>query len=77
MPVHAGVRRAGFSQDCWSAIFSPNVVTTTVHPDAIAGKAPTLSPYASASPGDFDKQHELSQVTGPFTKKGSELPARV
>ena len=37
------------------------VTTAAIHPNVIAGKAPTLSPYAPASPDDLDKQHELRQ----------------
>ncbi len=36
-------------------------MTTTVHPNVIAGEAPTLSPFAPASPDDLDKQHKLGQ----------------
>ena len=31
------------------------------HPNVIAGEAPTLPPFAPASPDDLDKQHELGQ----------------
>jgi adenine-specific DNA-methyltransferase len=35
------------------------------HPKVIAGEAPTLSPFAPASPDDLDKQHELGQFLTP------------
>ena len=35
------------------------------HPNLIAGKAPTLAPFAPASPDDLDKQHELGQFLTP------------
>ena len=41
------------------------LVTIAVHPNAIAGEAPTLSPFAPASPDDLDKQHELGQFLTP------------
>ena len=31
------------------------------HPNVVAGEAPTLSPFTTASPDDLDKQHELGQ----------------
>ena len=37
------------------------VTTAAIHPNVIAGKAPTLSPFAPASPSGLDKQHELGQ----------------
>ena len=40
-------------------------MTTAVHPNVIAGEAPTLSPFAPASPDDLDKQHELGQFLTP------------
>ena len=36
-----------------------------IHPNVIAGEAPTLSPFAPASPDDLDKQHELGQFLTP------------
>lgn len=41
------------------------VTTAAIHPNDIAGKAPTLSPFAPASPDDLDKQHELGQFLTP------------
>ena len=41
------------------------VTTAAIHPNDIAGKASTLSPYAPASPDDLDKQHELGQFLTP------------
>jgi len=35
------------------------VTTAAIHPNGIAGEAPTLSPYAAASPNALDKQREL------------------
>ncbi|MGI8605522.1 MAG: Eco57I restriction-modification methylase domain-containing protein [Verrucomicrobiales bacterium] len=40
-------------------------MTTAVHPNAIGGEAPTLSPFVPASSDDFDKQHELGQFLTP------------
>jgi len=40
-------------------------VTTVVHPPVIGGEAPTLSPFAPASPDDLDKQRELGQFLTP------------
>jgi hypothetical protein len=41
------------------------VTTAAIHPNVIAGEAPTLSPVAPASPDDLDKQHELGQFLTP------------
>lgn len=49
-----------------SDILNPKFVTAAaIHPSVIAGKAPTLSPFAPASPSDLDKQHELGQFLTP------------
>ena len=47
------------------AILHPELVTAAVHPNVIAGEAPTLSPFVPASPDDLDKQHELGQFLTP------------
>ena len=41
------------------------VTTAAIHPNVIAAEAPTLSPFAPASPDDLDKQHELGQFLTP------------
>jgi adenine-specific DNA-methyltransferase len=41
------------------------VTTAAIHPNVIAGEAPTLSPVAPASPDDLDKRHELGQFLTP------------
>jgi len=41
------------------------VTTAAIHPNFIAGETPTLSPIASASLSDLDKQHELGQFLTP------------
>ncbi len=57
------------------------VTTAANHPNAIAGKAPTLSPVAPASPSDLDQQHELGQFLTPnpvaeFMASLFEIPRR-
>ena len=37
------------------------MTTAAIHPNAIAGETPTLSPVAPASLAGLDKQHELGQ----------------
>ena len=41
------------------------MTTAAIHNNVIAGEAPTLSPFAPASPDDLDKQHELGQFLTP------------
>ena len=41
------------------------MTTAAIHTNVIAGETPTLSPFASASPDDLDKQHELGQFLTP------------
>jgi len=40
-------------------------MTTAIHPNVIAGGAPTLSLFAPALPHDLNKQHELGQFLTP------------
>jgi hypothetical protein len=50
------------------------VTTAAIHPNVIAGKAPTLSPYAPASPDDLNKQHELGQFLTPASDSSPLIP---
>lgn len=64
--THARVRRAGFTRGRQSVILDAELVTTAaIHTNVITDKAPTLSPFAPASPDDLDKQHELGQFLTP------------
>ena len=60
---------------CQSDILGTELVTTAaIHPNDIAGKAPTLSPFAPASPDDLDKQHELGQFLTPASDTSPLIP---
>jgi hypothetical protein len=50
------------------------VTTAALHPNDIAGETPTLSPFASASPSDLDKQHELGQFLTPASDTSPLIP---
>ena len=55
-PVYAGVRRAAFTHQRSSDILSAERVTTAIHPNVVAGEAPTLSPFAPASPDGLGRR---------------------
>lgn len=50
------------------------VTTAAIQPNDIAGKAPTLTPFAPASPSALDKQHELGQFLTPASDTSPLIP---
>lgn|GEM_PF-2527523 len=50
------------------------MTTAAIRPIVIAGEAPTLSPFASASSDDLDKQHELGQFLTPASDTSPLIP---